>query len=64
MPEKKRDELIAKLMQIEEHARAAIGEDARLANERMKFVASVAAYLRTSIGMYWRSDQAGAAEQP
>ena len=43
MPEEKRHEFIAKLLQIEEHARAAIGDDARLAQERMKFVASVAA---------------------
>jgi hypothetical protein len=58
VPEHKREEFIEKLLQIEEHARAAIGDEARLAQERMKFVASVAAYLRISVGLHWTGGQA------
>jgi hypothetical protein len=52
----RRDELLEKLMQIEEHARSTVGEDARLVAERMKFIARLASYLRTQLRLYWSQD--------
>ena len=41
--------LVEKLMQIEDQARASIGEDVRLIADRMKFIARLASYVRKQL---------------
>ncbi len=52
----KRDELLEKLMHIEEQARASVGEDPRLVADRMKLIARLASHLRTQLRFYWSQD--------
>ncbi len=44
-----REDLLQKLVQIEEQARASAGEDVRLIRDRMKFIARLASYLRRQL---------------
>lgn len=41
--------LVEKLVQIEEQARASVGEDVRLMADRMKFIARLASYVRREL---------------
>ena len=51
-----RDDLLEKLVQIEEQARASAGEDVRLIRDRMKFIARLAIYLRRQVQGSWSQD--------
>jgi hypothetical protein len=51
-----RDDLLEKLVQIEEQARASAGEDVRLIRDRMKFIARLANYLRRQVQVSWSQD--------
>jgi len=41
--------LVEKLVEIEEQARASVGEDVRLVADRMKFIARLASYVRRQL---------------
>lgn len=41
--------LVDKLVQIEEQARASVGEDVRLVADRMKYIARLATYVRREL---------------
>ena len=50
-----RDEVLAKLRQIEEHVSALLAHSPeKLAAERLRLIAGLAGYLRTHVALHWR----------
>jgi hypothetical protein len=54
-----KEEVIAKLSQIDEQVRALLGEaPERLAADRLRLIAGLAGYLRTHVQLHWQSPAA------
>ena len=49
-----RDEVVAKLRQIEEHVAVLLAQSPeKLSAERLRLIAGLAGYLRTHVGLHW-----------